>query len=48
MTRQLRKDLRGVSINAVFVKMNELTDIINTQVVGYTRNTIDDGDAFVV
>lgn len=48
MKRKLLRDLEGINIKTGFVKIYELTDIVDAQTVGYTRNTIDDGDAFIV
>lgn len=48
MKRNLLKDLVRLNIKTGFVKIYELTDIVDAQTVGSIRNTIDDGDAFIV
>lgn len=48
MKRKLLRDLVRLNIKTGFVKIYELTDIVDAQTVGYMRNTIDDGDAFIV
>ncbi len=48
LKKRLTEELKKLNIQTGFVKIYELTDIIDAQTIGKENKTIDEEDAFIV